>query len=88
MKRQARVVARRIGDAYRTLRGRPPKPDYGVLVVMPFLAAAGGSLVAYGAETLLEIRRARYGRTEGTPARGRRPAERAPSQTGSASSTP
>jgi hypothetical protein len=43
--------------AYDLLRGRPPKPDYGLLVVLPFLAAAGGVLVGLGLESMVDRRR-------------------------------
>jgi hypothetical protein len=42
-----------------TLSGRPPKPDYGILIIFPFLAAAGGSLVALAVEMVVENRRSR-----------------------------
>lgn len=69
---RTRIAVRRVAAAYDVLRGRPPKPDYGILVVLPFLAAAGGSLFALAAETLIEGRRSRRPRSEaGSPAAGR-----------------
>ncbi|MEU4421443.1 hypothetical protein AB0F81_12520 [Actinoplanes sp. NPDC024001] len=37
--------------AYGVLRGRPARPDYGVLVVLPLVAAAGGALIGLGVES-------------------------------------
>jgi hypothetical protein len=55
---QNRSLRRRVSAAYGTLRGRPLKPDYGILVIMPLLAAAGGVLISRGLETALDRRRA------------------------------
>ncbi|MDI6105232.1 hypothetical protein QLQ12_42280 [Actinoplanes sp. NEAU-A12] len=43
--------------AYGVLRGRPPRPDYGILVVLPLVAAAGGALIGLGVETAVSNRR-------------------------------
>jgi hypothetical protein len=59
MSRRTRIAAQRVADAYRTLRGEPPKPDYGILVVFPFLAAAGGSLFALAVEMTVDRHRMR-----------------------------
>ncbi|MEV4641432.1 hypothetical protein AB0J80_29220 [Actinoplanes sp. NPDC049548] len=48
---------RRMITAWGILRGRPPRPDYGLLLVMPFLAAAGGSLIASVIDSVVESRR-------------------------------
>ena len=53
MSDQKRTMPQRAADAYATLRGRPPKPDYGLLVIMPFLAAAAGSLIGLVVESAL-----------------------------------
>ncbi|MFI7600388.1 hypothetical protein [Actinoplanes sp. NPDC049681] len=50
---------RRIATALGVLRGRPPRTDYGILLVMPFLAAAGGSLVGLAVDAAVQRRRAR-----------------------------
>jgi hypothetical protein len=55
-----RTIARlRAAAAYEALRGRPPKPDYGLLLVMPFVAAAGGALIAWRVEEATSRWRAR-----------------------------
>ncbi|WP_199514225.1 hypothetical protein [Nucisporomicrobium flavum] len=50
--------SKRIADARAVLRGRPPRFDYGLLVVMPFIAAAGGVLISLAIEDAVERRRA------------------------------
>jgi len=52
-----RTARRRAAVAYDVLRGRPVRLDYGVLVVLPVLAAAGGALLGWGAETIVTRRR-------------------------------
>ncbi|WIM98401.1 hypothetical protein ACTOB_002001 [Actinoplanes oblitus] len=52
------IAKQRAGDAYLVLRGRPARPDYGILVVLPLVAAAGGALIALGLEALVSRRRA------------------------------
>ena len=52
-----RTVLRRAVAAYDTLRGRPARPDYGLLLVLPLLAAAGGALISLGFESIVERRR-------------------------------
>lgn len=48
---------RRFSTALSVLRGRPPRVDYGILLVMPFLAAAGGSLVGLAVDAAVQRRR-------------------------------
>jgi len=56
----SRTIAReRIVAALDVLRGRRPRFDYGLLLVVPFLAAAGGVLVSLIIEDAVERRRAR-----------------------------
>ncbi|MEV8508927.1 hypothetical protein AB0368_29410 [Actinoplanes sp. NPDC051475] len=50
---------RRFSTAVDALRGRPPRTDYGILLVMPFLAAAGGSLVGLAVDAAVQRRRTR-----------------------------
>ncbi|GAA4600516.1 hypothetical protein BJY16_003567 [Actinoplanes octamycinicus] len=52
------IAKQRAGDAYLVLRGRPARPSYGVLVVLPLIAAAGGAMIALGLESLVTRRRA------------------------------
>ena len=59
MGRRTRTVLGRAAAAYDTLRGRPAKPDHGILIIFPFLAAAGGSLAALAVEMVIEGRRSR-----------------------------
>lgn len=49
--------------AYGVLRGRPPRPDYGVLVVLPLVAAAGGALIGFGVESAVGRRTGVRGRS-------------------------
>jgi hypothetical protein len=51
------IARRRASDAYLVLRGQPTRPDYGILIVLPLVAAAGGALIALGVETLVSRRR-------------------------------
>ncbi|PRY30849.1 hypothetical protein [Pseudosporangium ferrugineum] len=51
------TARRRLVAASEVLRGRPPRFDYGLLIVMPFLAAAGGVLISLALENALEKRR-------------------------------
>ena len=53
---------RRLVAALEVLRAGPPAPDYGLLLVTPFLAAAGGLLVSLAVDIVVERRRARHGR--------------------------
>jgi hypothetical protein len=53
-----RTARRRASAAYDTLRGRAPKPDYGILVIFPLLAAIGGVLLSLAVESAIERRRA------------------------------
>ena len=48
--------------AYGVLLGRPPRPDYGVLVVLPLVAAAGGALIGLSVESAVGRRNERTGR--------------------------
>ena len=47
------IARRRAAVAYDVLRGRPMRPSYRILVVLPLVAAAAGSLIALGLETLM-----------------------------------
>jgi hypothetical protein len=47
-----KIARRRAAVAYDVLRGRPVRAGYGLLVVVPLLAAAGGALIGWGLETL------------------------------------
>lgn len=58
MKASRRAIAQRSVAALNTLRGRPPRTDYGLLLVVPFLAAAGGALVALAVDSAVDRRRA------------------------------
>lgn len=59
MARRTRTTGRPAAAGYDTLSGRTPKPDYGILIIFPFLAAAGGSLAALVIEIMIERRRSR-----------------------------
>jgi hypothetical protein len=55
-----RTIAReRLGTALDVLCGRPLRVDYGLLLVLPFVAAAGGVLISLLIEDALERRRDR-----------------------------
>ncbi|MCY1136847.1 hypothetical protein OWR29_02475 [Actinoplanes sp. Pm04-4] len=43
----------RLSNAYDALRGRPPRPDYGLLIVFPLLAASVGALIGIGVDQLV-----------------------------------
>jgi hypothetical protein len=49
---------RRTVAAYAVLRGRPPKPDYGLLIVLPMAASAGGALIGLGVDMAVNRRTA------------------------------
>ncbi|ROP28758.1 hypothetical protein [Couchioplanes caeruleus] len=49
----------RLATAWGVLRGRSSRPDYGMLLVLPFLAAAGGALLALAVESAVGARRTR-----------------------------
>ncbi|WP_229073721.1 hypothetical protein [Actinoplanes sp. DH11] len=55
MSRRTRTRQRAVA-AYGVLRGRPPRPDYGVLVVLPLVAAAGGALIGLSLENAVQRR--------------------------------
>jgi hypothetical protein len=57
MSNRRRIMRRRAAAAYRIMRGRPPKPDYGILVILPLLAAFGGVLISRGIESFVDRRR-------------------------------
>ncbi|MEV4701743.1 hypothetical protein [Actinoplanes sp. NPDC049316] len=59
MRTRPTVARRRLAAALTVLRGRRPKFDYGPLVVMPFLAAAGGVLISFLIEDAVERHRAK-----------------------------
>jgi hypothetical protein len=61
------TATQRFTGAWGVLRGRPPKPDFGLLLVLPFLASAGGALAGLALESFLGRHR-------------RRPAESAPAE--------
>lgn len=56
-----RGTERTVRAALDVLRGRPPAIDYGLLLVIPFVAAMGGSLVSSIADAVVERRRSRSG---------------------------
>src|SRR4051812_42655812 len=47
------TATQRFSGAWGVLRGRPPKPDFGLLLVLPFLASAGGALAGLALESFL-----------------------------------
>lgn len=47
---------RRTVAAYDVLCGRPPKPDYGLLIVLPLVASAGGALIGLGVDIVMSRR--------------------------------
>jgi len=49
---------RRTVAAYDVLRGRPPRPAYGLLIVLPMVAAAGGFLIGLGMDAAVNRRHA------------------------------
>ncbi|AEV84871.1 hypothetical protein ACWT_3847 [Actinoplanes sp. SE50] len=51
------IARRRAADAYDVLLGRPVRPGYGMLVVVPLFAAAGGALIGLGVDILVTQRR-------------------------------
>lgn len=61
MSRKRNTTWRRTTDAYDVLRGRPPKPDYGLLIVLPLMASAAGALIGLGVDIALTRRAARRG---------------------------
>jgi hypothetical protein len=55
-----RTIARqRVVAALDVLRGRRPRFDYGLLLIVPFVAAAGGVLISLFIEDAVERRRVR-----------------------------
>jgi hypothetical protein len=55
-----RTIARqRVVAALDVLRGRRPRFDYGLLLIVPFVAAAGGVLISLFIEDVVERRRVR-----------------------------
>jgi len=58
MKASRHSIAERSVAALNTLRGRPPRTDYGLLIVFPFLASAVGALVALALDSAVDRRRA------------------------------
>jgi hypothetical protein len=67
------IARRRFAAAFDVLRGRRPTFDYGLLLVMPFVAAAGGVLISSVIENGVERRRAREDRGFILSGRGARP---------------
>ena len=53
------IARKRVGAALDVLRGRRPRFDYGLLLVLPFVAAAGGVLISLIIEDAVERRRDR-----------------------------
>ena len=53
------IARERLVTALDVLRGRPPRVDYGLLLVLPFVAAAGGVLISLLIEDAVDRRRAR-----------------------------
>ncbi|MEU8614499.1 hypothetical protein AB0C29_41580 [Actinoplanes sp. NPDC048791] len=53
------IARERLVTALDVLRGRPMRVDYGLLLVLPFVAAAGGVLISLLIEDAVERRRAR-----------------------------
>ena len=51
-------VRHRAIDAYDVMRGRRPKPDYGFLIVLPLVAAAGGAIIGLGVDKAVSRRAA------------------------------
>jgi hypothetical protein len=79
MSRKRNTAWLRTVAAYDVLRGRPPKPDYGFLIVLPMAASAGGALIGLGVDMAVTrraaARRAGAGRATGSwpvQSRGRR----------------
>jgi hypothetical protein len=59
MSRKRNTSWRRTVAAYDVLRGRPAKADYGLLIVLPLLASAGGFLIGLGVDLAVNRRAAR-----------------------------
>nr|WP_221382226.1 hypothetical protein [Actinoplanes polyasparticus] len=59
MSRKRSTAWRRATAAYDVLRGRPPKPDYSLLIVLPMAASAGGALIGLGVDMAMTRRAAR-----------------------------
>jgi hypothetical protein len=60
------IARERIVDAFDVLRGRPPRVNYGLLLVLPFVAAAGGVLISLVIENAVGRRRSRAGSESGS----------------------
>src|SRR3954447_18906813 len=76
------TATQRFSGAWGVLRGRPPKPDFGLLLVLPFLASAGGALAGLALESFLgrhPRRPAESAHAESAPAESA-PAESAPAE--------
>jgi hypothetical protein len=58
MSRKQSTAWLRVVTAYGVLRGRVPRPDYGLLLVMPLFAAAGGALIGLGVDIAVTRRTA------------------------------
>jgi len=69
MNNRRTIIAQRCGSAWRDLRGRPAKPDYGLLIVLPFLAAASGAFVGQALESAVRLAATRTGRPAPAAAR-------------------
>jgi hypothetical protein len=57
MRTTRHTTRRRLVAAQQVLRGRRPRFDYGLLLVMPLLAAAGGVLLSMAIENAVDRRR-------------------------------
>ena len=64
MLRRRQTTGQRVMAAYDTLSGRRSKPDYGILIIFPFLAAAGGSLAALAVDMVVDGRKSRRAQAE------------------------
>jgi len=64
MSRNRKTLRRRTAAAYDVMRGRPSRPDYGVLIVLPMLASAGGVLIGMRVDTAVNRRAAARNSTD------------------------
>jgi hypothetical protein len=70
MRNRRKNVAQRCRSAWQDLRGRPAKPDYGLLIVLPFLAAAGGAFLGQSLESAVRLLAGRSERSAAAVTRG------------------
>jgi hypothetical protein len=83
MKNRRNIIAQRGRSAWQGLRGRPPKRDYGLLIVLPFLAAAGGAFLGQSLESAVRLLASRTVPPTPAVARGGRSAVAPAEQSGS-----